>query len=334
MVTLNRRTVLAGAAAFATSTALIGRAGAATSIDLSTAWPEGNPHTENAKAFAAKIAEATNGEVNITVHSGGSLGFKGPEHLRAVRDGLVPMADVLATQQVGDVPFLGIENLPFLLSSADDLRALHKYARPKFEEIAAEYNQKILYMAPWSGQAIYLKVETDKLEDFAGIKIRTADKNTLDLVNSLGMSGVLIPWGELAQALATGRVDGVSTSVISGVDGKFWEFLDYIYPTDHTWASQMVTINLDTWNGLGADAQSTIEQVGKDMEAGFWANSIGKAEASKKILVENGMTMVDIPADMMAEMQERTAPIREEFVERVPDAGPIIDAYLKDVGRK
>ena len=35
-------------------------------------------------------------------------------HLRAVRDGLVPLADVLNIQQVGDEPFMGVESIPFL----------------------------------------------------------------------------------------------------------------------------------------------------------------------------------------------------------------------------
>src|SRR5215210_7047425 len=65
--------------------------------DLSTVWPETNFHTQNARRFADEVKKATNGAVEITVKSGGQLGFKGPEHLRAVRDGLVPMADILNT---------------------------------------------------------------------------------------------------------------------------------------------------------------------------------------------------------------------------------------------
>ena len=46
--------------------------------------------------------------------AGGQLGFKGPEQLRAVRDGLVPMADILNIQQVGDEPIMGVEGIPFI----------------------------------------------------------------------------------------------------------------------------------------------------------------------------------------------------------------------------
>ena len=86
------------------------------------------------------------------------------------------------------------------------------------------------------------------------MKIRVPDKNAQDMCAAVGMAPVLIPWGETIPALASGAVSGVSTSAVSGVDGKFWEFLKYVYPTNHTWSCQMVNVNLDTWKKLSARA--------------------------------------------------------------------------------
>jgi hypothetical protein len=65
-----------------------------------------------------------------------------------MRDGLVPLADVLNIQQVGDEPFMGVESIPFLAGSMEELKVLHKYVRPEYEKIAARNNQKILYIVP------------------------------------------------------------------------------------------------------------------------------------------------------------------------------------------
>ena len=88
-------------------------------LDLATVWPDGNFHTTNAKKFAEEVGKVTNGEIKIIVQAGGSLGFKGPEQLRAVRDGLVPLADILNIQQVGDEPLLGtgVDPVPGRLGS-------------------------------------------------------------------------------------------------------------------------------------------------------------------------------------------------------------------------
>src|SRR5947209_4867462 len=147
-----RRKFLVGTGAVLTSMAFTRSAPAATSLDLATVWPDGNFHTTNAKRFAEEIGKATGGDIKITVQAGGSLGFKGPEQLRAVRDGLVPLADILNIQQIGDEPMLGTESIPFLVGSDQELKILHKYFRPEYVEIAAKNNRKFVYMVPWPTQ--------------------------------------------------------------------------------------------------------------------------------------------------------------------------------------
>ncbi len=330
---IQRRSLLALSLGAAVFMGLGSMALAETKLNLSEVLPEGNFMTQNAMKFAEAVKTATNGDVVITVQAGGALGFKGPEQLRAVGDGLVPMADVLTSQQQGDAPLLGTETVPFLISSYDDLHALHKLLRPKYDEIAKQFNQKILYMVPSPLQYIYLKTKVETVDGLRGIKIRGADKTTVDIWSAVGMAGVQIPWGELIPALATGRVDAVSTSATSGVDGKFWEFLKYIYPTNHTWSSNMVTINFDTWNKLSPENQAAIEKVAQDMEPGFWDVSAAADKASIATMKEHGMELVPVPAEMMAGIRERAAPLQEEFLKRVPEARPIVEAYLKSVGR-
>ncbi|MBL0898194.1 MAG: TRAP transporter substrate-binding protein [Reyranella sp.] len=331
---LGRRTALragAGAAMFAPA---IVNAQAGMKLDLATVWPDGNFHTKNAKRFAEEVAKATNNGVAITVHSGGSLGYKGPEQLNAVRDGLVPMADILNIQQVGDAPLLGIEGVPFLVGNADELKVLQKYARPEFDKIATRFNQTILYTVPWPTQYIHTKVKTDKLDGLKGLKIRVPDRQAGDMVNALGMSAVQIPWGETVPALASGAVVGVTTSSVSGVDGKFWEFLKYFYRTNHVWSSQIVTINNDTWKKISPANQKIITDLAAKLEPEFWKVSVDADTASAKRLTEGGMEMIEVPPAMLKEMREKTVGLEKAFTDRAgPVSVEIIAKYKKDLGR-
>ena len=90
--------------------------------DLATVNPATNYQTRSVERFAAEVAEATRGELKITVHAGGALGFKGPDMLGAVRDGLVPIGSVLLNQQVGLSPVLGISSLPYLVSGFGEMK--------------------------------------------------------------------------------------------------------------------------------------------------------------------------------------------------------------------
>lgn len=321
--------------ALAAAAALAGTmsAEAQTAWDLSTVWPDGNFHTQNAKRFADEVAKVTNGAVKITVKAGGQLGFKGPEHLRAVRDGLVPMADILNYQQIGDEPILGIEGIPFLASSADDLKVLHKHIRPIYEQAAAKNNQKVLYMVPWPTQYLHLKVKADTLDGLKGVKIRVPDKGASDMLNAIGMSPVLIPWGETVPALASGAVAGVSTSAVSGVDGKFWEFLKTIYPTNHVWSSQMVNVNLDAWKKLSPEQQKAIEDLARKLEPEFWSVSLKADTDSLARLKQQGMEVMSIPAPMMKDFRDKTAFLLADFMKRVPASEAPIKAYLAEMKR-
>lgn len=330
-----RRSLLIGGAALA-GTSAIGwprRARAATKLDLSEVLPEDNWQTVELRKYVSDIAERTGGEVEIAIHSGGALGFKGPEHLQAVADGLVPMADLLAAQASGSAPLLKVENMPFLVKSPEELKILHKYMTPEFDKISAKFNQKFLTTMPSPQNSIFMKKEAKSLSELAGTKVRAADMTGKETFDYLGFTGVQIPWGELIPALATGRVDGVGTSSTSAVDGKFWEFMNYIYPTNHIWATNFVTIGLEAWNSLSESAQKAMLEASAEWTPKFWAASKAKGDAANETLMQNGMKMFEIPAEMMTEMQERTKPMIAAYVETTPEAGPIIEAYLKEVGR-
>lgn len=317
--------------AFAAACALglgVSTALAETAWDMSVVWPEGNFHTQNALAFAEAVKEATEGEVVITVHSGGALGIKGPEGMAAVRDGLVPIADILLNQQVGEAPILGIETLPYLAPTMPDLALLHKFYRPELEEVAESMNQKLLYMVPWPGQAVFAPNPINSLDDIKGLTIRVVDANGSSFFEALGATPVQMPWGEVVPSLAAGTIKGVTTSSSSGVDGAFWEFTKHMSTFNWQASSNAVMVNLDAWNALEPETRAAIEATAARMEGQFWLNS--KAEDAKKlaILQEHGIEITQPSPELRAALLEKAKPLWDDFKARVPDAAPYVDAYL------
>lgn len=307
-------------------------AAAQVSWDMSIVWPEGNFHTQNAIAFAEAVSDVTDGAVSITVHPGGALGIRGPEGMAAVRDGIVPIADVLLNQQVGEAPVLGIETLPFMAPTIPQLALLHKFYRPVLDDVAASMNQKVLYVVPWPGQAVYSPEPINTIEDLAGLRIRVVDANGTDFFGALGAVPVQMPWGEVVPSLAAGTIRGVTTSSSSGVDGSFWEFMDHMNSFNWQASSNAVTVNLDAWNALEPEHQAAIERLAYHMEGQFWLNSV--AEDDKKIatLRENGMTVSAPSPELRAALLERATPLWAAFRERVPESIPVIDAYQAALG--
>jgi TRAP-type mannitol/chloroaromatic compound transport system substrate-binding protein len=129
-------------------------------------------HVVNAKSFAAEVKAATNGELAIHVHAGGVLGIKGPDTMRAIEEGIVDAADMSAFQQVGVEPILGLESLPYLVETFDELRLLYQIIRPEIDAAYARHGQQVLYIVPWPNQNFFIDREIRTVDDLAGVTIR------------------------------------------------------------------------------------------------------------------------------------------------------------------
>lgn len=323
------------AVAAAAAIAIAGPAAAETSWDLPLAWNDGNFHVENAKTFAKVVGQVTGGEVKINIHPGGSLGFKGPEMLTAVRDGLVPIGDILLIQQSGENKLFGLEAQPYMVKSLGELSILHKRFVPELNKLLAQYNQKMLYIVPWPRQYVYTKAKVEAVAGLSNIKIRTYNSSTTDMFGRLGMTPVQLPWGEVVPALAAGTIDAVTTSASSGVDGKFWEFLKYMYATSHVWSSNIVSVNLDAWNALPKGQREAIDRVAEELQPVFWAVSRSEDDIKRGILNGNGLENGPLGDQMLKDMQTKTAAMVNEYIEAAgPVAGTVINGFLGDVGRK
>lgn len=295
--------------------------------DVSLPWGPGEFHTLNAMAFAEAVQEATDGAVQMVIHPAGALGVRANESLRAVEDGAVPMAEYALFQNVGDLPLLGIESIPFLIEDYDGLRRMHDLVRPVWEEQLAARNQIALYIVPWPSQNFFTKEPVETIEDFAGVRMRVYDANTSTMVSRLGMTPQQMNNPDIVPALATGRLDAVMTSGTTAVAQNYWEFLNHTYTTNHLWASNVMAVNMESWEELSEEHRQIILDLAAEMEPGFWEISEAEHELRMGQLVENGMTVSAPSPELIAAMQEATADMADEFAAAVPEAGPVIEGF-------
>lgn len=306
-------------------------AAAESTWDVSIPWGPSEFHTKDAEKFAEEVAKATDGEVNLVIHAGGALGIRANESLRAVEDGAVPMAEYALFQNVGDLPILGIESIPFLIKDYDQLRIMHDLVRPLWEAELEKRNQKALYIVPWASQNFFTKDPIDSPEDMQGMRMRVYDANTSSLATNIGMTAQQMNNADIVPALATGRLDAVMTSGTTAVAQQYWEFLNHTYNTNHLWASNVFAVNLDYWNELTPEQQAAIEQVATELEPEFWAVSQGEHALRMGELKENGMAVQAPAPEVLALMREATAGLADDFVANVPEAGPILDDFRAKV---
>ena len=307
---------------------------AKTNWNANSVWPPKNLHSVGLTDFAEKVKKATNGELEMVVHTGGALGFKGPDLLKAVRDGLVPVSDMLISGVAGDEKIFQIVTLPFLVRNFDELRLLIEIAHPYFDKSAQKWGQKILYIAPWPGAGLWTKNKITTLEEMKGLKTRTYDKNGALVMEAVGATPFALPFSEVYTSLQTGLIDSVMTSSPTAVDGKFWEVLKYYEPLFITAATNMVTVNLKAFQKLPKAQQDALVKIGREMDETMWANVKTWDKEQEAISNKNGIETVKPSTKVIGELEKITENIRAEWLKSAPaDGKKIHDEFLKKVKR-
>ena len=150
---------------------------AATKWDMPTPYGDGYHQTINVRAFAADVKAATDGELDIVVHSGASL-FKHPEIHRAVRTGQVPIGEMFMGVLGNDDPVFKLDNIPFLASDFSQAKDLWDASRSAVEDVMASNGLQLLYAVPWPGQSFYTKDPISSIADLKGLKMRAYSPTT------------------------------------------------------------------------------------------------------------------------------------------------------------
>lgn len=307
---------------------------AQTQLDISIPWGPTEFHTLNAQKLAERVKEATKGQVVMVVHPGGSLGIKANESLRALEDGTVALAEYAGFQNVGDLPLLGIESLPFLVDDYDQLKVMHSFARPAWEAALLKRSQKVLYVVPWPSQNFFTKKPVKTMDDLRGMKMRTYDRNTAEMVAKLGMVPQQMNNPDIVPALASGRLDAVMTSGTTAVAQKYWEFLKHTYNTNHLWASNLMAVSLSAWNKLSADQKAALEKTARDLEPQFWDTSRAEHATRMAQLKQNGMSVEPASREMTERMRSVTRPMWDEFAKAAgPEAAKMLAEYRAKTGK-
>ena len=295
--------------------------------DMPLAYAASNYHSKNAVKFTEMVKQNSGGKVEIVTHASGSL-FKGGEIFRAVRTGQAPIGERLVSALGNESPLFEVDALPFLATSFEDARKLHKASTPVLQKILAEKRVRMLYAVPWPPQGLYNKNPVRKISDMKGVKFRAYNAATARLATLMGAIPTKIEAAELTQAFATGVADSMISSSSTGYDRKIWEHVKYWYDTQAWLPKNMVIVNVKAWDRLDSAGKAAVTEAAAAAEKSGWAEAQRLTDWYKAQLVENGMT-VEAPNPTLAEQFRGLGnTMMGEWLKRTGAEGKaIIDAY-------
>jgi TRAP-type C4-dicarboxylate transport system substrate-binding protein len=307
---------------------------AKTKWDLHLNYSAGNFHSKGAQNFADRVAEATNGELTIVLHPGASLGFKGPELLRAVAEGQLAIAEVPTGMVEGDAPVLALTAQPFISTNAFEQRLLYQLAKPKYAKKLKKFNQMTLYTSVWPFSGIYTQRAIKSESDLTGLKMRVYDGTGLAFGKATGIAARKMPFSEVYPAMKAGLMDSMYTSSVSGVDAKAWEMLKYFTPINIVGPVNMINVNIAAWNKLDKKIQTTVLEIAAQMEDEMWNLAGDMDRKSRATLIEKGMIIDPVSQEFRNELNAIGDKLRAMWAKKAgADANAILKQYNEITGR-
>ncbi|UYF99182.1 TRAP transporter substrate-binding protein [Halomonas sp. GD1P12] len=295
------------------------------SLDFSNEYNASSIHAQGDAYFIDKVNELTGGDISITLHTGGALGFNSGDHFYAVADGAVDIADTLSGTMSGVDSIFLLSSLPFLVSDIEDARQLYDIAKPYYEEVFADNDQVLLYASPWPPSGIWSKDDIQSADDLQNLKIRTFDRSGTETFRNVGAAPVSLSWGDVVPQLATGGISAVLTSAEAGANGSFWEHQNYFSAVQYAIPLNMVHMNKAVFDSFSEEQQQAVLEAARLTDQHNWAAVETRTEENYQTLADNDVIVNDPMAQALTDaLSEASTSVVENWVESTGETGETI----------
>jgi len=299
-------------------------------------WPPGAmPPSTILTPWCDKIAKDSANKMKCQIYPAMQLGGTPQNLIDQAKDGVVDIVWTLPGYTAGRYPMMEVFELPFMSSSAEatSQAVWDYYTQYGYKEFPGI---KALALNVHDNGYIHTNPKQVKvMADFKGLRMRAPTRQTNKMLAALGAAPVAMPLPALSEAISKGVVDGylLPWEVIPSI--KAHELTKYESETDpksralYT-AVFILAMNQAKYDSLPADLKRVIDaNSGLALSKAMGAQWDASAPPARKLAVDHGNTFYVIPAAELANWQQATANLPEEWVKDVSAKGNDGAALLK-----
>ncbi|RCW76329.1 DctP family TRAP transporter solute-binding subunit [Pseudorhodoferax soli] len=286
---------------------------------LGHSFADSHPRAVAMKQFAADVAKATGGKVQIDVYGSAQLGAE-DKMLIATQSGtqdlymgaLAPISARRKELQIFDFPFI-------FGSDAEAAAVLDGPVGRKMLDGLGEMNMQGLV---WAGGAFRnmsnSKRPLTSMAEMKGLKVRVMQSPmALASFNAMGMNAVPMAFSEVYPALEIKALDGYEHPVVDMFANKMFEVQKYLTITNHVYTPVALVASKRWWSSLTPEQQQAVQKVAEDtrrlqrnLELKDAADVVGQLKAK-------GMAVNEMPAAELDKIRAAVQPVIDKNMETV-----------------
>lgn len=280
---------------------------------------ETSPQYKSVEYFGQILDQRTDGRIQVDIFPNSQVGDDN-EMMDGLQSGSLEMTYPSTSPAATLVPELAVFDLPFLFPSRESAYAV----------MDSDLGQEMLDSFEGTGiKALYFSENgfrqltnsqraIESAEDISGLKLRVMENDVqVDVWNALGANPTPMAFGEVFSAMEQGVVDGQENPWSTILTSNFFEVQQYGAETRHVYTPFIIMISQGFWDGLSAEDQQIVQEAAQ--QSGDYERVISEEydEYSKAQLEEQGMEITEYDEQQMAEFQDATQPVYDEWAPQI-----------------
>jgi TRAP-type C4-dicarboxylate transport system substrate-binding protein len=291
-------------------------------LRVADSFPTTHQYSKNTKEWLDLVTEKTDGRITFDYFPAEQLA-KSADLLDAAQNGLADIVYAPPLYLSDRLPLSTVTALP-LVGNVTDQQALndafHSLVMNELNEAEilplGVRAVRSLVTAPYQVMSRKGKIET--LDQMKGAKIRSSGGVQENSVDKLGAVPVAIPAPDLYPALQRGTVDATLFNLPTAAGYKLQEQLEYstdnlnlgLFPV-------LYVINETVWQSLPEDIRAAMLEAALEVVPTVIEADKKGIEDFRAGLEANGGGLYQIEDTQLAQWNERLAPVRQDWVDRL-----------------
>src|SRR5215510_13447497 len=290
--------------------------------------------------WGQQVEKATNGRVKL--HMLPKHPSAPPGTFDAVRDDLVDVSYVTASYTPARHVLPLIAELPGGGATSVINSVAYSRIHWKYLQQAGEYKgvKLLAVFTHGPGQMFNTKRPINKVEDLAGMKIRTGGGVAEEMARALGASAFVKPAPESYELLSSGVADGTFFPLESIISFKLGSVIKYatLFPGGFYGSAFGFFMNEERWNKLSKEDQEAIMSVSGEALARLAGKAWDAADrAAYEEMKKVGIQITEASPELIQGVKERAKLIEDEWVKNASakglDGAKVLAEFREEIKR-
>ena len=275
------------------------------------------------EAVVNKIEELSEGRIEITIYTGGSLAGTGSV-IQGCWDGICDMGIDIPVFYAGAFPYAELIGTPGvdMGSTFEEKMANQKIYTAEYS--GAQYNESLhlLYELPTLDFVLATSSPIESLSDLQAMTI-SASPNFMGIFTGAGGSVVNVDNADLYESLRLSVVDGFFSGMGILSAFRLFEVTDYAYSVPGINGNMAFVMRKEAYESLPADLQAVIDDVSENYMDAFVLEFLEQNMQAvvDEAAVNTEFKFVDLPDDAVSAINEVTTPMLEAKAAELDEAG-------------